>query len=140
MCLRLYFRRLVSGPERFRKQPDCVLLSCPHCGSREIRKILSPTHFKSSISEASYANKCSSDASVSPADAEKALATLQKFVEENFEDVGVDLAKESLKIHYGVAEPRNLRGVTTESEEKKLKEEGIKLLKIPMPLKNEKIN
>ncbi|MDH3996470.1 MAG: DUF1178 family protein, partial [Desulfobulbaceae bacterium] len=96
--------------------------------------------FHSSISEASYANKCSSDASVSPADAEKALATLQKFVEENFEDVGVDLAKESLKIHYGVAEPRNLRGVTTESEEKKLKEEGIKLLKIPMLLKSEKIN
>src|SRR5210317_931007 len=124
----------------FESQQTASLLSCPHCGSREIRKILSPTHFQSSISEASYANKCSSDASVSPADAEKALVTLQKFVEENFEDVGVDLAKESLKIHYGVAEPRNLRGVTTESEEKKLKEEGIKLLKIPMPLKNEKIN
>jgi hypothetical protein len=124
----------------FESQQTASLLSCPHCGSREIRKILSPTHFQSSISEASYANKCSSDASVSPADAEKALVTLQKFVEENFEDVGVDLAKESLKIHYGVAEPRNLRGVTTESEEKKLKEEGIKLLKIPMLLKSEKIN
>jgi len=124
----------------FDSQQTASLLSCPHCGSREIRKILSPTHFQSSISEASYANKCSSDASVSPADAEKALVTLQKFVEENFEDVGVDLAKESLKIHYGVAEPRNLRGVTTESEEKKLKEEGIKLLKIPMLLKSEKIN
>ena len=124
----------------FESQQTASLLSCPHCGSREIRKILSPTHFKSSISEASYANKCSSDALVSPADAEKALATLQKFVEENFEDVGVDLAKESLKIHYGVAEPRNLRGVTTESEEKKLKEEGIKLLKIPMLLKSEKTN
>jgi hypothetical protein len=124
----------------FESQQTASLLSCPHCGSREIRKILSPTHFQSSISEASYANKCSSDASVSPADAEKALATLQKFVEENFEDVGVDLAKESLKIHYGVAEPRNLRGVTTESEEKKLKEEGIKLLKIPMLHKSEKIN
>jgi len=124
----------------FESQQTASLLSCPHCGSREIRKILSPTHFQSSISEASYANKCFSDASVSPADAEKALVTLQKFVEENFEDVGVDLAKESLKIHYGVAEPRNLRGVTTESEEKKLKEEGIKLLKIPMLLKSEKIN
>jgi len=124
----------------FESQQTASLLSCPHCGSREIRKILSPTHFQSSISEASYANKCSSDASVSPADAEKALVTLQKFVEENFEDVGVDLAKESLKIHYGVTEPRNLRGVTTESEEKKLKEEGIKLLKIPMLLKSEKIN
>lgn len=124
----------------FENQQTASFLLCPHCGSREIRKILSPTHFQSSISaEDSLARKCSSG-SVSPADAEKALATLQKFVEENFEDVGVDLAKESLKIHYGVAEPRNIRGVTTDSEEKKLKDEGIKLLKIPMSLKSEKIN
>ena len=53
---------------------------------------------------------------MSQADAEKALETLQKFVAENFEDVGTDLAKESLKIHYGISEPRNIRGVTTESE------------------------
>jgi hypothetical protein len=30
--------------------------------------------------------------------------------------------------------------VTTESEEKKLQEEGINLLKIPMPAKSEKTN
>jgi hypothetical protein len=124
----------------FENQQAASLLLCPHCGSRDVRKILSPTHFQASVSaEDSPASKCSSG-SVSPADAEKALATLQKFVEENFEDVGVDLAKESLKIHYGVAEPRNIRGVTTESEEKKLKEEGIKLLKIPLSLKSEKTN
>jgi hypothetical protein len=124
----------------FENQQTASFLLCPHCGSREIRKILSPTHFQSSISaEDSLASKCSS-ASVSPTDAEKALATLQKFVEENFEDVGVDLAKESLKIHYGVAEPRNIRGLTTDSEEKKLKDEGIKLLKIPLSLKSEKTN
>jgi len=39
-----------------------------------------------------------------------------------------------------VAEPRNIRGVTTESEERKLKEEGINLLKIPMPAKSVKTN
>ena len=111
-----------------------------NCGSRDVRKILSPTHFQASVSaEDSPVSECSSE-SVSRADAEKALATLQKFVEENFEDVGVDLAKESLKMHYGVAEPRNIRGVTTGSEEKKLKEEGIKLLKIPLSLKSEKTN
>jgi len=119
----------------FENQQSASFLVCPQCGSTRIRKIISPIRFKSSKSpEESFLNK-QPPGTVSPDDAEKALATLQKFVEENFEDVGADLAKESLKIHYGVTEPRSIRGVTTESEEKKLKEEGINLLKIPMPLK-----
>jgi len=39
-----------------------------------------------------------------------------------------------------VTEPRNIRGVATEPEEKILKEEGIDLLKIPLQVKREKIN
>jgi len=125
----------------FVNQQTASFLVCPQCGSREIRKILSPTRFQSSGSTGeSPVDMHSPQDSVSPADAEKALETLQKFVEENFEDVGADLAKESLKMHYGVAEPRNIRGVTTESEERKLKEEGINLLKIPMPAKSVKTN
>jgi hypothetical protein len=123
----------------FENQHTASFLVCPQCGSREIRKILSPTRFQTSSNTDNPLVNGFSD-SVSQEDAEKALETLQKFIEENFEDVGADLAKESLKIHYGVAEPRNIRGVTTDSEEKKLKEEGINLLKIPMPLKNQKTN
>jgi hypothetical protein len=108
--------------------------------SRQIRKILSPIRCKSSNIAAENPIEKRSTESVTPEDVGRALETLQKFVEENFEDVGVDLAKESLKIHYGVSEPRNIRGVTTESEEKKLQEEGISLLKIPMLVKSEKTN
>jgi hypothetical protein len=56
------------------------------------------------------------------------------FIHKNFDDVGCDFAKEALKIHYGVEEPRNIRGVSTKEEEKMLKEEGIDFLKIPMPV------
>jgi hypothetical protein len=38
-----------------------------------------------------------------------------------------------LKVHYGQAEERNIRGVTTESEEDMLKKEGVPFVKIPMP-------
>lgn len=124
----------------FENQQAASFLVCPQCGSSKIKKIFSPTRFQSSKSSDDFIPSKGSSGSVSPDDAQKALATLQKFVEENFEDVGVDLAKESLKIHYGVAKPRSIRGVTTEAEEKKLKEEGISLLKIPMPLKNQKTN
>ena len=124
----------------FENQQTASFIVCPECGSRDIRKILSPIRFKySRIDENSLLNEDSSVA-VSAEDAEEALKILQRYVEENFEDVGADLATESLKIHYGVSEPRNIRGVTTESEEKKLKEEGINLIKIPMPGKSEKTN
>lgn len=124
----------------FENQQTASYLVCPQCGGREIRKILSPIRCKSSNIAAENPIEKRTTESVTPEDVGRALETLQKFVEENFEDVGVDLAKESLKIHYGVSEPRNIRGVTTESEEKKLQEEGISLLKIPMPVKSEKTN
>ena len=124
----------------FEKQLTASDLVCPRCGSREIRKILSPISYHSSCREEKTPLKPNHTGSVSQEDAEKALATLQKFVEENFEDVGTDLAREALKIHYRVAEPRRIRGFTTELEEKKLQEEGINLLSIPMPDKKEKTN
>jgi hypothetical protein len=38
-----------------------------------------------------------------------------------------------LKMHYGVAEQRNIRGTSSPEEEKTLKEEGIEFIKIPIP-------
>ena len=60
------------------------------------------------------------------------LRQLQHYVEHNFEDVGSELAEKSLKIHFGLEEPKNIRGVVSEDEEKMLIQEGIKLLKVPM--------
>lgn len=71
-----------------------------------------------------------------PPDEQKALARLNQeihaFVENNFDDVGCDFTKEALKMHYGVTEPRNIRGVSTQAEEKVLKDEGIHFYKIPV--------
>ena len=60
------------------------------------------------------------------------------FVEKNFDDVGCDFAKEALKIHYGVTEARNIRGVSTKEEEQVLKKEGIQFFKIPLPAEPDK--
>lgn len=124
----------------FENQLNASYLVCPKCSSREVHKILSPIRFRAGSSNGYTQQQSNPESSVSLEDAEKAIATLQKFVEENFEDVGADLAQESLKIHYGVGQPRNIRGVTTEAEERKLQEEGIRLLKIPMPAKRQKEN
>lgn len=123
----------------FENQQTASFLVCPECGSRKIGKIPSPIRIQSSR----YQEKDHSCTRVEKTDSlgsAAALETLQKFVEDNFEDVGTDLAAESLKMHYGATEPRNIRGVTTELEEKKLKEEGINLFKIPMPAKSKDVN
>jgi len=54
------------------------------------------------------------------------------FIEKNFDNVGSRFATEALKIHYGVTEPRNIRGTSTHEEEKTLKQEGIEFIKIPV--------
>ena len=126
--------------DHLEKQLLDSLLACPRCQSREIRKILSPVRFQTAGSETADSLPHDTSGSVSAAEAEKALETLQRFVAEHFKDVGADLAREALKMHYGVVEPRNIRGVATEEEEKKLQEEGIDLLKIPMPAKSKRTN
>ena len=65
---------------------------------------------------------------------------MQNYVKKNFEDVGAKFAEEALKIHYGAEKPRNIRGVTTEQEERMLEEEGIKLTKIPLVSEDEDLN
>ena len=57
-----------------------------------------------------------------------------EYIKNNSEDVGTRFAAEALKIHYGAAEKRSIRGSATEEEEKTLKEEGVGFLKVPMPV------
>ena len=103
------------------------LIACPICNDTAVSRIPSTFAIKSSqpvkLSE--------------PSAAEDYLTQTRKevsdFIDKNFDNVGCDFAKEALKIHYGAAEPRNIRGVSTKEEEKNLKEEGIDFIKIPMP-------
>jgi hypothetical protein len=100
------------------------LLTCPVCNNADISKI--PTAFSIKASQPEK----------SPALALKELSrfekTLAAFIEKNFDNVGSRFATEALKIHYGVTEPRNIRGTSTQEEEKTLKEEGIEFIKVPV--------
>jgi hypothetical protein len=124
----------------FEKQRDDGLITCPYCGCREIHKILSPVAIRSSTVHQDNSPTATDNSGITSEQAMNFFRSVQDYVEKNFEDVGAELAKESLKIHYGVAEPRNIRGVATEDEEKMLSEEGMKLLKIPMLKKNQTQN
>lgn len=115
--------------QAYEDQKKKDLITCPVCNDNGVTKVLS-----------SFAIKSSDSSSRVDGEPERQLNTLAKvsqeivnYVEKNFDDVGAEFTKEALKIHYGVTEPRNIRGVSTENEEKIMKSEGIEFFKIPLP-------
>jgi len=104
------------------------LITCPICNVTSVDIVPSTFAIKSG------APSISKDLAAEKGILEKTEKEAIEFVKNNFDDVGADFAKEALKIHYGAAEPRSIRGVSTKEEEKTLADEGIQFIKIPMPL------
>ncbi len=119
----------------FEEQLGKGLIACPICDETSISRRLTNFAIKKSVRQNTVSPAEAQPPSLT--DEQMALAHMSRklydYVEKNFDDVGCDFAKEALKIHYGVCEPRNIRGVSTQAEEKLLKEEGIDVLKLPVP-------
>jgi len=120
------FEGWFEDSEAYQAQKKKKLIACPACDTTQVSRIPSTFAIKSS--------PIPKKESLEEENLKKVGKEIVDFVEKNFDDVGCDFAKEALKIHYGVEEPRNIRGVSTKEEEKMLKEEGIDFLKIPMPV------
>ena len=105
------------------------LITCPICNTTAVSKILSSFAIKKSFEPVQEASGETSE-SVS-------ISKLVEYVQKNFDDVGSEFTKEALKMHYGVTEPRNIRGVSSSEEEKILKKEGIQFFKLPLPATSE---
>ncbi|MBW2568473.1 MAG: DUF1178 family protein [Deltaproteobacteria bacterium] len=99
------------------------LISCPVCENTNILKL--PSAF---VINASNFTPEVSDSHVALKSLNRKIA---EYVDKNFENVGCSFAKEALKMHYGVTEPKGIRGVSTDEEEKTLENEGINFFKVP---------
>ncbi|MGA6926900.1 MAG: DUF1178 family protein [Desulfosarcina sp.] len=109
----------------FGRQKKQGLIACPICDDTAISKI--PSTF--AIKGATETTAVDSTATVDRAALGRKIV---EFVQKNFDNVGADFAEEALKMHYGVTEPRNIRGVSTPKEEATLKAEGIHFFKVPV--------
>ena len=105
------------------------LIACPICNSTNVSKILSPVAIRRGVP----ANAGTLPVPMEEAQMAELGRKIEDYVHKNFDDVGCDFTKEALKIHYGVNEPRNIRGVSSPEEEKTLEQEGIEYFKLPMP-------
>ena len=119
------FEGWFDSPESFELQNSKNLVSCPYCDDTDIRRVLSPVAVKKSGTKI--------QAAPDPIDYRELAREVINYIQMNSEDVGPKFAAEALKIHYGVAEKRNIRGTATPDEENTLKEEGIDFFKFPLP-------
>ncbi len=116
------FEAWFKSLETFQKQRCKKMIDCPECGSVEIEMVFRPRAIRTR----------SSLSLEGPRDMHTA-ERIVTFLSENFEDVGRNFAEEARRTHYGETKARNIRGETTASEEKELREEGISFLKLMLP-------
>jgi hypothetical protein len=109
----------------FEDQNARGLVRCPYCDDTDIRKLMSPVAVKKSHTENRPARE--------GIDYQRLAREIVDYVQNNFEDVGPKFAAEALKMHYGVAERRNIKGSATADEEETLRDEGIEFFKVPLP-------
>jgi hypothetical protein len=121
----------------FDSQLEAGLLICPLCGNICISKQLTPVGYLKKTSSSLSQKKSEADENLKLI--EESLQKISSYVEKNFENVGHDFAKTALKIHYGVEDPKNIRGSATEEEKKILEKEGVQFLDIPLIKKNDVI-
>jgi hypothetical protein len=109
------------------------LLSCPVCGSGEVRKQLSAPRLNlTAAGSRDTPEESKSVAMVNPEQAQL-LEMLRKVIEST-EDVGQKFPEEARRIHYKEAPARPIRGVASQDEARALSEEGIEVAHLPFPV------
>ena len=131
----------------FESQQQRGLLSCPLCGSANVRRMPSAPRLNLSSSPMPARTPAPAPATsarpapVADGEAVPAIAVeLQKQVMQavrtliaKTEDVGDRFADEARRIHYGEARERGIRGRATPDEARELADEGIDIVALPVP-------
>lgn len=130
------FEGWFASTEVFERQQESGLLSCPMCGSANIRKALNAPRLNLGLAEAAHAIHSAS------AETDQAylgkhsdlLAQFRQFILANTENVGPAFAETARRMHYGEEAHRNIRGKVSPEEAAELAEEGIQAVGLPSEL------
>ncbi|MEJ2589568.1 MAG: DUF1178 family protein [Deltaproteobacteria bacterium] len=127
------FEGWFDSHDSFEEQKQDGLVRCPYCDDTDIKRVLSAV----SVKKARTADM-PNQGKPGSIDYRRLAREVVDYIKKNSEDVGAEFASEALKIHYGVAEKRSIRGSATEDEENTLKEEGVEFVKVPFPVSDDK--
>jgi len=137
----------------FEAQTAAGDLACPVCGSHDIVKALMAPNIPAksnsrrapapiALTEESASEVMATTPAMTPGEgpspevfaaAMKALRALHQDIEKNCDYFGENFAEEARKIHYGETDPRGIYGEATPDEARELREEGIDVMALPRP-------
>lgn len=126
------FEAWFRSADDFSRQEAQGLVSCPHCGSQNVRRLPSAVHVATAASAPSEAGP----GNIDPVALARALV---EHLVRHTEDVGNEFAAEARRIHYHDSPERPIRGQASNEEYSALQEEGIDVLRLPR-VKPEKLN
>jgi hypothetical protein len=121
----------------YEEQKSSGIINCPICNDNDVEKVFSPFAIRKN-GEKKREEKVEDKKEekkreeVHPDNPYQALRMISEYLDKHFEEVGANFAKEALKIHWGEAEKRNIKGIATPQEETLLKEEGVQFIKVPI--------
>lgn len=121
------FEGWFASAEDFEGQKARGLLSCPVCSDSSIEKLLTA---KIGRHEAEAPQRAQAPAAVAQPH------NLQEMIDVillNTENVGRDFPSEARRIHRKEARERSIRGIATREETRDLLEEGIAVMPLPIP-------
>ena len=132
------FEGWFQSQDNYDKQLERGLISCPHCGSSEIRRVPSAVHLTKPANPPAPIEQLPAISAAQPGML-AAYQQLMSAVVRNCEDVGKDFAQEARKIYYMETPLRSIRGEASVEEYESLREEGIEVMRLPI-LKKEDLN
>ena len=129
------FEGWFGSAEEFSAQNERGLLACPSCGAGGVERVPSATRFNSGAEEsARVAEPAQTPQGRDPmALAQILYARLVDEMLSKSEDVGQAFPEEARRIHYEEAPARAIRGQATAEQHAELVDEGIPVLRIPIP-------
>ena len=108
----------------FNKQYQESMILCPLCNTDNVKRIFRGCSIQTKGKEYAVPEK----------NIFQKINELNRYVKENFDDVGDDFADTARAMHYGIEKERNIYGVARPDELKELIEDGVEVISIPDPV------
>lgn len=128
------FEGWFASSAEFERQRSDKLLTCPMCASDGIERLPHASYVSRGAVEKGQQAPARANAKHYANLAADMMAKLVDTIIEKTEDVGQAFPEEARKIHYREAPERHIRGTATPREVEALKDEGIEVVAVPVPL------
>lgn len=123
------FEGWFASSEDFDRQLEAGYVSCPHCSSQSVTKLLMAPNLTTGRQKDGIRQMVMDNSR------REMMAKIKEVVAEirnNSEDVGEKFPEEARKIHYGEAEARGIIGQASHDEVTALVDEGIEIAALPV--------